>query len=128
MVYSGLVPGIGGILHAPQSPGHSGPHLFAGTLRGFPSLLCENFNLHLSRRHPAEQPDTADQPAALFGDTGFMLENAPGMPAYFQSGTDGALNLAWLRTSGRPAGAPTAQRIASISFPLLLSLRFVEPY
>ncbi|CAJ1016308.1 hypothetical protein Q4I32_000927 [Leishmania shawi] len=93
--------GLGAFCMTPKAPATASPHLFASTLRGFPSLLCGNFiPPPPSRRHPAEHPATADQPAALFGDTGFMLENAPGMTVYSQSGAEGALGLAWLRGVG----------------------------
>ncbi|CAJ1016187.1 hypothetical protein IOCL2690_000099200 [Leishmania lindenbergi] len=83
-----------------KAPATAGPRRHAGTLGGFPPPPCGDFNLPPSRLRRAEHPDTADQPAALFGDVGFMLENAPGMPAYFQSDTESALDLAWPRDVG----------------------------
>ncbi|KPI82596.1 putative guanine nucleotide-binding protein beta subunit-like protein putative G-protein (beta)-like protein [Leptomonas seymouri] len=66
--------------------------------RGFPSLFCGGFNPH----HPswwgrADPSDTADQLVALVENEGFVLDNVPHTPTYFQRGTQSALGLVWSR-------------------------------
>ncbi|KPI84035.1 hypothetical protein ABL78_6920 [Leptomonas seymouri] len=73
-------------------------HRFMDTLRGYPSIFCGDINLqHPSWWTSAEQSDDADRFVALMEDSGFVLENVPDTPTYYQRTTHSALDVTWSR-------------------------------
>ncbi|KPI83371.1 hypothetical protein ABL78_7601, partial [Leptomonas seymouri] len=98
VIWRDLTLRIGVVYMPPPASVTASLHRFMDTLRGYPSIFCGDINLqHPSWWTSAEQSDDADRFVALMEDSGFVLENVPDTPTYYQRTTHSALDVTWSR-------------------------------